>query len=68
METNELSASEQKSWEVAWTLDQLKKSANSWSLAGNAGVSTELIRTEINRKTLKLNYFTQVATQSERIF
>jgi hypothetical protein len=38
MENPQESSFEKKSWEVPWTFEQINSSANSWSLAGNAGV------------------------------
>ena len=38
MENSQLDSTEKKSWEIPWTLDQLKSASSSWSLAGNAGV------------------------------
>ncbi len=29
---------EKKLWERAWTIDEIKQSANAWSLAADAGV------------------------------
>ncbi len=30
---------EGKMWERAWSIDEMRKCANNWSLAGDAGVS-----------------------------
>jgi|LakMenEpi03Aug12_release.lakeMendotaPanAssembly.Ray.scaffolds.fasta_scaffold5587878_1 hypothetical protein len=40
MENSQVSGTtEKKTWEIPWTIDQLKAASSSWSLAGNAGVS-----------------------------
>lgn len=43
MTNNENQSSEKKPWEVPWSFDQIRDSATSWSLAGNAGVSFLII-------------------------
>ena len=50
MEENPNTQTEAKPWDVAWTIDQIKSSANSWSLAGNAGVSCHLLSKQFKSK------------------
>ncbi len=40
MNMNETNA-DRKPWEVPWSYNDINDSAKSWSLAGNAGVSTK---------------------------
>ena len=35
--------SEERSWERAWTLDEMQKGASHWSLASDAGVSSKYV-------------------------